>query len=47
MSKILEMIEEAIKNLLIGWIDSNLANMFSDVNASWFCSQSDFAIVND
>ena len=32
MSKILEMIEEAIKNLLIGWIDSNLANMFSDVN---------------
>ena len=32
MSKILELIEQAIKNLLIGWIDSNLANMFSDVN---------------
>ena len=32
MSKILELIEQAIKNLLIGWIESNLTNMFSDVN---------------
>ena len=47
MSKILELIEQAIKNLLIGWIESNLTNMFSDVNASWFCCCSHFAIVND
>ena len=32
MSKILEMIEEAIKEIIIGWIESNLTNMFSDVN---------------
>ena len=32
MSKIFELIEEAIKNLLIGWIESNLTGMFSDVN---------------
>jgi hypothetical protein len=29
---ILEKIEEAIKDLLMGWIESNLTNMFTDVN---------------
>ena len=29
---ILEKIEEAIKELLIGWIESNMTNMFTDVN---------------
>jgi hypothetical protein len=29
---ILEKIEEAIKELLIGWIECNLTNMFTDVN---------------
>ena len=28
----LEKIEQAIKDLLIGWIESNLTNMFTDVN---------------
>lgn len=32
MGSILEKIEEAIKELLIGWIESNLTNMFTDVN---------------
>ena len=32
MGSILEKIEQAIKNLLIGWIESNLTNMFTDVN---------------
>ena len=32
MGFILEKIEEAIKELLIGWIESNLTNMFTDVN---------------
>ena len=32
MGFILEKIEEAIKDLLMGWIDSNLTNMFTDVN---------------
>ena len=32
MGSILEKIEEAIKDLLIGWIESNLTNMFTDVN---------------
>ena len=27
-----EKIEEAIKELLIGWIESNMTNMFTDVN---------------
>jgi hypothetical protein len=29
---IIEKIEEAIKDLLMGWIESNLTNMFTDVN---------------
>ena len=33
MGFILEKIEEAIKELLIGWIESNMTNMFTDVNA--------------
>ena len=32
MGSIFEKIEEAIKELLIGWIESNLTNMFTDVN---------------
>lgn len=32
MGFILEKIEEAIKDLLMGWIESNLTNMFTDVN---------------
>lgn len=32
MGSILEKIEEAIKELLIGWIENNLTNMFTDVN---------------
>ena len=32
MGFILEKIEEAIKELLIGWIESNMTNMFTDVN---------------
>ena len=32
MGSILEKIEQAIKDLLIGWIESNLTNMFTDVN---------------
>jgi len=32
LGSILEKIEEAIKELLIGWIESNLTNMFTDVN---------------
>lgn len=32
MGFILEKIEEAIKELLMGWIESNLTNMFTDVN---------------
>ena len=32
MDSILEKIEQAIKDLLIGWIESNLTNMFTDVN---------------
>lgn len=32
MGFIFEKIEEAIKELLIGWIESNLTNMFTDVN---------------
>ena len=32
MGFILEKIEEAIKDLLTGWIESNLTNMFTDVN---------------
>ncbi len=32
MGFILEKIEEAIKDLLRGWIESNLTNMFTDVN---------------
>lgn len=32
MGSILEKIEQAIKDLLIGWIESNLTNMFIDVN---------------
>ena len=32
MGFILEKIEEAIKDLLMGWIGSNLTNMFTDVN---------------
>ena len=32
MGSILEEIEQAIKDLLIGWIESNLTNMFTDVN---------------
>ena len=29
---ILEKIEQALKDMLIGWIESNLTNMFTDVN---------------
>ena len=32
MGFILEKIEEAIKDLLMGWIESNLTNIFTDVN---------------
>ena len=32
MRFIIEKIEEAIKDLLMGWIESNLTNMFTDVN---------------
>ena len=32
MGFILEKIEEVIKDLLMGWIESNLTNMFTDVN---------------
>ena len=32
MGSILEKLEQAIKDLLIGWIESNLTNMFTDVN---------------
>jgi len=32
LGSILEKIEQAIKDLLIGWIESNLTNMFTDVN---------------
>lgn len=32
MGFIIEKIEEAIKDLLMGWIESNLTNMFTDVN---------------
>ena len=32
MGSILEKIEQAIKDLLIGWIESNFTNMFTDVN---------------
>ena len=32
MGFIIEKIEEAIKELLIGWIESNMTNMFTDVN---------------
>ncbi len=32
MGSILEKIEQVIKDLLIGWIESNLTNMFTDVN---------------
>lgn len=32
MGFILEKIKEAIKDLLMGWIESNLTNMFTDVN---------------
>ncbi len=32
MGSILEKIEQAIKDLLIGWIENNLTNMFTDVN---------------
>ena len=32
MGFILEKIEEAIKELLTGWIESNMTNMFTDVN---------------
>ena len=32
MGFVLEKIEEAIKDLLMGWIESNLTNMFTDVN---------------
>ncbi len=32
MGNILEKLEEAIKDILIGWIESNLTNMFTDVN---------------
>lgn len=32
MGFILEKIEEALKELLMGWIESNLTNMFTDVN---------------
>ena len=32
MGFILEKIEEAIKELLMGWIESNLTNLFTDVN---------------
>ena len=32
MGSILEKIEQALKDMLIGWIESNLTNMFTDVN---------------
>ena len=32
MGSILQKIEDAIKEILIGWIESNLTNMFTDVN---------------
>ena len=32
MGSILEKIEQAIKDLLMDWIESNLTNMFADVN---------------
>ena len=32
MGSILEKIEQALKDILIGWIESNLTNMFTDVN---------------
>jgi len=32
LGSILEKIEQALKDMLIGWIESNLTNMFTDVN---------------
>ena len=32
MGSILEKIEQALKDMLMGWIESNLTNMFTDVN---------------
>ena len=32
MGSILEKIEQALKDMLIGWVESNLTNMFTDVN---------------
>ena len=32
MGSILEKIEQALKDLLMDWIESNLTNMFTDVN---------------